>query len=161
MKRCHVMVFIALLALVVTPGLAQPAPPGPPPPPDRPAPPGAPGPCLGNLHFIIRALDLSSEQADQIDQLLKARQEAAMAVREGADAARRALDEQIRATVFDETAIRSLAASAAVFDADRAVADAALLRDIRALLTEEQLAKFAELLAPPSPPSHPSEGTKR
>ena len=45
------------------------------------------------------------------------------------------------------------AADVAAFHADRAVAGAALLRDIRALLTPMQREKFYRLLSPPPPPT--------
>jgi Spy/CpxP family protein refolding chaperone len=103
------------------------------------------------LEFVLRAIDLTSEQSVQIDPLLKARRDAADAARPAAETAGRALADQVRADTFDEEAIRAKAAAVAAFDADRVVADAALLRDIRAALIPEQLEKFDRLLAPPPP----------
>jgi Spy/CpxP family protein refolding chaperone len=112
-----------------------------------------------HLGFVLRALDLTPEQSDSIDPLMKARRDAAEAARPAVEAARRALADQVRDETFDEAAIRAKAAALASFDADRAVADAALLRDIRAVLTPAQREKLDRLLAEPPPPRHgPDDG---
>ncbi len=153
MNRPRTATFLALLALAIPPVLAQQrrTPGGPPPPPES-----APVP----LEFVLRALDLTPEQRAQIDPLMTARREAAEAARPAADAAARALADQVRADTFDEAAIREKAAAVEPFDADRAVADSALLRDIRAVLAPEQFEKLDRLLAPlPPPPSSDGPAT--
>lgn len=158
MKRPALLILLLALALGSTPLLAQPAPP---PPPGGPGGPPPPGPGPGNLGLVLRALDLNADQAAQVEVILKTRQMTAMEEQEALGTARRELDEQVRAQVFDEAALRSKAAAVAVFEARRVVADAAVLRDVRALLTEEQRAKFEQLLLPPPPPLPPHGGPKR
>ena len=113
------------------------------------------GPGPGPVEFALRAIDLTDAQKAQIDTLMKARHAAAEANRDAAMEAHRAPAEQVQATTFDEAAIRGKAAAAAVFEADRVVADAALLRDVRAVLTDAQRVKFNALLQPPTPPGPP------
>jgi Spy/CpxP family protein refolding chaperone len=113
-----------------------------------------------HLKFVVRSLDLTEAQSARIGSLMKARRDAAESSRPSAEAARRALAEQVQAETFDEAAIRSKAAAIEPFESDRAVADAALLRDVRASLTSEQRATFDRLMAlspPPPPPPLPEE----
>jgi len=100
-----------------------------------------------HLGLALRALEFTPEQSAQIDPLLRAHRDAAEAARSATEAARRALADQVGADAFDEAAIRAKAAAVATFDADRAVADAALLRDVRALLTAEQREELDRQLA--------------
>lgn len=144
MKRQLAVTALALMVLAIVPVAAQQ---GPPPP----------GPM--HLDFVLRAIDLTPDQRAQIHPLTRARHEAAEAARPAAEAAGRALADQVQAGTFDETAIRAKAAAMAVFDADRVVADAALLRDVRALLTPEQRVKFDLLMGTPPPP--PSSALKK
>jgi Spy/CpxP family protein refolding chaperone len=113
-----------------------------------------------HLGFVLRALDLTPEQSARIDPLMKARRDAAEAARPAVEAAGRALADQVRDETFDEAALRAKAAALASFEADRAVADAALLRDIRAVLTPAQREEFDGLLLElPPPPGHgPGDG---
>jgi len=151
MKQRMALIAITLMVLTIVPVSAQQgAPPAGPPPP-----PGA-GPMP--LEFVLRAIDLMPAQRAQIDPFMRARHEAADAVRPALEAAGRALMDQVQAGTFDEEAIRAKAAAVAAFDADRVVADAALLREIRALLTPAQREKFDRLLGPPPPPLPPSGG---
>ena len=105
-----------------------------------------------HLEFVLEAIDLTPQQEAQLGPRLRARQEAGQSARAAAEAARRALGDQIHAARFDEAAIRAKAAAVAAFESDRAVADAALLRDVRAVLTSGQRAKFDRLMEPPPPP---------
>jgi len=114
---------------------------------------GAPPPGPMPLEFVLRAIDLTPPQHAQIEPLMRARHEAAEAAHPAAEAAGRALSDQVQAGMFDEEAIRGLAAEVAAFDADRVVADAALLRDIRALLAPAQREKLERLLLPPPIPT--------
>jgi Spy/CpxP family protein refolding chaperone len=152
MKQRLALMSVLLMLLAIVPASAQQGP-----PPGGPPPPQGAGPVP--LEFVLRAIDLTPAQRAQIEPLMRARHEAADAARPAAEAAGRALAEQVQDGTFDEEAIRAAAAEVAAFEADRAVADAALLRDIRALLTPAQREKFDRLLGPPPPPaSQPSGG---
>ncbi len=143
-RRTAFPLTILTVALAFAPLLAQSAPPPPQGPP--------PGRDAMQLDLILRALDLTADEKTSIDALLRARRAAADAARPSADAARRDLTDQIRAETFDESAIRAKAAAVAILEADGFVADAGLLRDIRAVLTDDQRQKFDRLLEPPPPP---------
>jgi Spy/CpxP family protein refolding chaperone len=127
-----------LLGLVPALALAQPA--GPPPPP--------PGPGLA-LEPILDRLNLTSQEQTAVDSLLEAHHQAAEAHREQMMAARKALHQRTVAEVLDEAAIRQAAAAVAALEADCAVADATLLRDIRAVLTAEHRAELNRLIERP------------
>jgi len=146
MKRHVAVTALALMVLALAPVAAQQ---GPPPPGALP------------LDFVLRAIDLTAEQRAQVDPLMRARHETADAARPALEAAGRALMDQVQAGTFDEAAIRAKAADVAAFDADRVVADAALLHDLRALLTPAQREKFDRLLGPPPPPPPFSGGPAR
>ena len=137
MKRPRAATLAALLALAISPAVAQPGP--------HEGPPPEPGPR--HLALVLSAVDLSPEQEARIDALMKERHDGAASNREAADAARRALGDQIRSETFDEAAIRAKAAAVAPFAADRAVAEASLLRDVRQVLTTEQRETFDRILA--------------
>ncbi len=147
MKQRMAWIAVALMMmLAMGPVCAQQGapPPGPPPPPGS-------GPVP--LGFVLRAIDLSPTQQAQIEPLMRARHDAADAAHPAAEAARRALADRVQAGTFDEEAIRAAAAAVAALDADRVVADAVLLRDLRALLTPAQREKLDRLLLPPPIPA--------
>ena len=101
---------------------------------------------------VLQHLDLEDSQQAAVATLLETRHAAMDATRDQAHAAHQALRIAVTSETFDETAIRAAAALVAALDANRAVADAALLRDVRALLTDEQKAALAaELAHPPVP----------
>jgi Spy/CpxP family protein refolding chaperone len=106
-----------------------------------------------HLAFALKGLELTPEQSARIEPLLKARHDEGEAGRSAVEAARHLLGDQIRADVFDDGAIRAKAAAVAALEADRAVADAALLRDVRAVLTPGQRDDFDQRLQPPPPPA--------
>lgn len=139
MTRLPAAVFAPLLMLAAVPALAQEGPP-----------PGGPGPR--HLAMALRSVDLSSRQDARIRSLLEARHDAAKADRRAAEDARRALGDRVCAEKFDEAAIRAAAAALASFEADRAVADAALLREIRAELAPGQRETFDKMMSPPPRP---------
>jgi len=149
MKRPRAATLAALFALAISPVLAQPGPPDGPPP--------EPGPR--HLALALRAVDLSFEQEARIEALMTARHEVAASIREAADKARRALGDQVRSETFDEAAIRAKAAALAPFAADRAVAEALLLRDVRQVLTADQRATFDRVLARPPMERRPGSGS--
>ena len=146
MKQRTALMSVLLMLLAIVPVWAQQGPPPAGPPPLQ----GA-GPMP--LEFVLRAIDLTPAQRAQIEPLMRARHEAADAARPAAEAAGHALAEQVQAATFDEDTIRAAAADVAAFDADRVVADAALLRDIRASLTPAQREKLDRLLEPPPIPT--------
>jgi Spy/CpxP family protein refolding chaperone len=143
MKPRFALTIPALLLILAALPLAAQSPPSRPPGP--PPPPGG-GPA--HLELALRAIDLTPAQKDQVDSLLEARHDAAEADRPASEAAFRSLMDQVQAERFDEKAIRAAAAAAADAAGDRAVADAALLRDVRALLTPAQREKFDKLIVP-------------
>ena len=114
---------------------------------------GPPPPGPVPVEFVLRAIDLTPAQRAQIEPLMRARHEAAEAAHPSAEAAGRALAEQVQAATFGEEAIRAAAADVAAFDADRLVADAALLRDIGVLIAPGQREKLDRLLMPPPIPA--------
>jgi Spy/CpxP family protein refolding chaperone len=136
MKRPRAATLAALFALAISPILAQPGSPDGPPP--------EPGPR--HLAVALHEVDLSYEQEARIEALMTARHDGAASNRQAADAARRALGDQVRSDTFDEAAIRAKAAALAPFAADRAVAEALLLRDVRRVLTADQRKTFDRVL---------------
>lgn len=140
MKQRLALMSLLVMLFAIVPVWAQQ---GPPPPGSGPMP----------LEFVLRAIDLTSAQHAQIEPLMRARHEAAEAAHALAEAALRALADQVQAGTFDEEAIRAAAADLAAVDADRVVADAAMLRDIRALLAPAQREKLNRLLLPPPIPT--------
>jgi len=137
MKQRTALMSLLVMLFAIVPVLAQQGP-----PPSGPMP----------LEFVLRAIDLTPAQRAQLEPLMRARHDAAEAARPAAEAAGHALADQVQAGAFDEEAIRAAAAAVAALDADRLVAEAALLRDIRALLAPGQREKFDRLLGPPPNP---------
>lgn len=150
--RTRTLSLILLAALAALPALAQMPPPG---GPGGHGGSGGPGMHGGPppIEMLLRTLDLTTEQQAQVDTIMEARHAAGDAARPAMQAAHKALADQVRATPFDEAAIRTKAAAVAALDADRIVADAAVLRDVRAILTDAQRAKLDKLLEAPAPPS--------
>ena len=108
--------------------------------------PGHPGSPEGApLQRMLDGLDLTREQADALKQPLQAHHEAMEANFDRMRGARTALEGAIRADTFDEAAIRRAAQSVAGVEADMAVSRAAILRDIRKVLTPEQLEKLGAM----------------
>jgi Spy/CpxP family protein refolding chaperone len=139
MMRRIVPTVLALLSVSSLVPCQQGLPPGPPPPE---------GPGPQRLEMALDAIDLTAQQEVLLDPVLEARHAKADSARPAAEAARRALGDQIRSASFDDAAIRARAAAVAGFEADRAVADAALLRDVRAVLTSAQRVRFDRLMEP-------------
>ena len=95
----------------------------------------------------LRQLDLTNEQQRAIRGAVQQHRESGQALRQQLDAARRALRDEVRSGVADETAIRARAAELAPLAADAAVRRAALQAEIQALLTDEQRARLEEIRA--------------
>jgi Spy/CpxP family protein refolding chaperone len=136
------MIAIALtLALAPALALAQPRPGGPPP--------GDSG--FGPLHHVLGQLNLTAEQRASIDTIVDTHRQSAAAGREQTMTARQALAESVRAEVFDEGRIRQAAAAVAAADAERAVATAKALQEVRAVLTPDQQKQLQQALSQPRP----------
>jgi protein CpxP len=105
---------------------------------------GIPGVYSGK---VLDRLGVTVEQKAQIREVLvKYRPESEPAVRQLV-AERRALRKMIQGGAADEGAIRSQAAKVAALEADLAVMRARASKEVRALLTAEQLARLGELQA--------------
>jgi Spy/CpxP family protein refolding chaperone len=132
------MIAIALMALVAIPAVTMAAPRG------HGHGHGKPGPGE-MMRMLADRLDMSEEQRTQLEGLHQQHREAMQAQREQLREAQRQLADQMHAETFDEGAIRNAAATVAALKADLAVAKAALHREVRALLTPEQLEQFREI----------------
>lgn len=106
--------------------------------------PGEPGEFLDHL---TRRLDLTDDQRATLAGLFASHREVRMTEREQLQAARDTLDEQVHADVFDEGAIRAAAAELAALGAERAVARARLLQEVRGVLTPDQMEQFQEMMS--------------
>lgn len=105
---------------------------------------GLPGMYSG---MLLDRVGVTGEQKAQIREVLgKYRPETEPAVRQLV-AERRALRKLIQGGAADEAAVRGQAAKVASLESDLAVTRARIAKDVRALLTAEQLAKLAELQA--------------
>lgn len=135
---------LVALALLATPAMAQ-----------RGRGPGGPGGPGGGMHGLMRALDLTETQRDQVhavadryhDEIFEPR-------REALDAARHALVQAIHDTSGGEAGVREAAQALATLEADMAVQRHAMWTEIEVFLTEEQRAKAQEILAE-GPPERP------
>lgn len=117
---------------------------GPPPPPHG---------LMPQIERALSSLDLTGAQKETIEQKFQARRSAMEARHDQAMQAHMALRSAIIAEPFDEGSIRNAAAAVGSLLADLSVADAALLRDIRAELSEDQRDRLNEILSrPPLPP---------
>ncbi len=115
----------------------------------QPHPRGVPrhGPGGGfGLENTLATLGLTADQQAAVDKILSAHRESAETDRESFMKAETALHAQVSADTFDEQAIRQAAAGVASLEADRAVAEARLLNEVRAVLTPEQRAKLQEAM---------------
>ena len=112
-----------------------------------------PGPGY-RLQEALATLDLTSSQQSTIEGILAERRDSAIAGMKGHMAAEMALRQQIESATFDERAIREAAAAVGAMQADRAVAEAAMLRDVRAVLTADQRSKLQEAMSRPEAGPH-------
>lgn len=118
----------------------------------------------GGMHQLLETLEtlsLTAEQQAVIDKIFATHRDAAQS--RGGDfmAAQKALADQIHAEPLDEAAIRQAAATIAGFEADRAVAEATILSQVRAQLTPAQRTQLQQELTtntammPPGGPMMP------
>ena len=98
--------------------------------------PGGPGMGAG---MLLRGLDLTEAQRQQIRQLTEQHREATRTIAERLQAARAARQEAMTATPTNEAQIRAAVQQEADVEADLAVQQARLMADVRAVLTPEQL----------------------
>ena len=105
------------------------------------------GPGGRGMHAerLFERLDLTPDQQEQVRGILSQHRETMRDQMHQLRAARAALDEQIHAGEFDETAIRQKADAVSAIDVELAVARGALLSELRQVLTPDQLAEFEEL----------------
>lgn len=98
-----------------------------------------------HMEWVFERLDLTPEQETAVKELFDKHHEAMWDERDQMRAARRALHDQIQAEEFDEVAIREAAAVLAALEADRAVERARLHRQLRGILTPDQLEELQEM----------------
>jgi len=113
--------------------------------------PGGPGGFIGRggpggpmAGMILRDLDLTDAQEEQVRSILEARRAADAPLMERAGAARQALQTAVQTRPVDEAAIRARAAELAVVEADLAVSQARLQAELFELLTPEQQTQVNE-----------------
>jgi Spy/CpxP family protein refolding chaperone len=133
-RNAPALVLTLLLGLAPTLGLAEHGdyPPGPP-DPER------------MLNHLTEQLDLSDQQRKDLAGVFAAHKEAVRADGDKMKAAWEALETQIHADAFDESAIRQASAGVAALQANRAVERGKLFQAIRGILTPDQLQKFQEM----------------
>ena len=97
------------------------------------------------LQHMATELDLTDEQLDQAHQILDQHKAENESSRESVRSAHDVLADLMHAEIFDETAIRAAAEELAAAQTEMIVAHAMVMRDLRDLLTPEQLDQFEEM----------------
>ena len=109
--------------------------------------PGGPGgPGILNPR-ILHQLDVTDAQREQIRTLVEANREANQALHEQLRANHEAVRAASLTTTFDEGQVRALIAAGEAIRTDLALSEARLTSQVYALLTPEQRAELAEILA--------------
>ena len=100
-------------------------------------------------HFkkMAKELQLTDQQRQQVKEIFAKNKPQAEPLMKQMHAERRALRSLIQADTIDEAAIRAQSAKLAAVEADMAVQHARVAKEIRAILTPEQIAKQKELQA--------------
>ena len=100
-------------------------------------------------HFkkMAKELQLTDQQKQQLKEIFAKNRPQAEPLMKQMQAERRALRALIQADTIDEAAIRAQSAKVAAVEADMAVHHARVAKEIRAILTPEQIAKEKELQA--------------
>ena len=101
--------------------------------------PGGVGPERMEAGVMLRGLDLSEAQQQQIRQLREQHREQTRPIVERLREARQAREAAMTATPFNEGQIRAAMQQLAVVESDLAVQQARLQADVRAILTPEQV----------------------
>jgi protein CpxP len=108
-------------------------------------------PSAGNHenHFkkMAKELQLTQQQKQQVKEIFAKNRPQAEPLMKQMHAERRALRSLVQADTIDEAAIRAQSAKIAAVEADLAVQHAHVAKEIRAILTPEQIAKQNELQA--------------
>jgi Spy/CpxP family protein refolding chaperone len=107
---------------------------------------GAPARFLGPLFPILRRLQLTPDQREQVRQILQGHRPDFQILLQRAMKARRALFGAVYLDPFDEGIIRNLSADVAAVQADEAVLRATIRTQIFDVLTPEQQARAIEAL---------------
>lgn len=108
--------------------------------------PGGPGGAFGPLHVeLLRGLDLSETQREQVRTIMTSHRDEAQALQQRQQAAMRALQEATEGT--DEAAIRQQGEAVGTVIADAAVLRSKVRAEVWAVLTPEQQAKAEQLRA--------------
>jgi protein CpxP len=97
------------------------------------------------LQHMATELELTDQQLDQAHQIFNQHKGENEAARESMRAAHDALADLMHAEVFDETAIRAAAEDVAAAQTEMIISHAMVMRDLRDLLTPEQLDRFQEM----------------
>jgi protein CpxP len=106
-----------------------------------------PPPAGGHFKKMAKELQLTAQQKQQIKEIFARNRPQNDPLMKQMHTERRALRTLIQADAIDETAIRAQSAKIAVVEADLAVQRARIAREVRAILTPEQIAKEKELQA--------------
>jgi Spy/CpxP family protein refolding chaperone len=119
------------------------------PPPMGPGgPPMGPGPggAGGIIGVIMQRLDLTDDQHDKIETILDTSRDKVEKAQKAVGTARKALDDAVAGDA-NEAAIRSAATALGAAIGDEAVLRAATMKEIKAVLTAEQLKTLEEIQA--------------
>jgi protein CpxP len=149
-KRLGLGIGAGLLALGVSAGVyasAQNTNGGPRPFSGRMGPGGPGGPGRGGPMMLLRGLDLTDTQRDQVKSITQSHADERKALADRARTAHQALQAAITAESVDEALIRQRSADVAAVEADMAVAEARTHAEVWQILTSEQKAKAKELQA--------------
>ena len=113
---------------------------------------------MHQLQDVLGTLSLTSDQQAAIDKIFSAHRDAGQAGSADFMTAKKALADQVHAETLDETAIRLAAANVAALEADRAVAEATMLSQVRAQLSpaqrvqlQQELSNNSEVMQPMGP----------
>ena len=94
---------------------------------------------------LAKALDLSKEQKEQVTAIFRKHRDEIAPLRKEMVSGRRELRDLIQSDKLDEAALREQVKKIAVTDGDLAVRRARMSREMRAVLTPEQIRKFRAL----------------
>lgn len=109
--------------------------------------PGGPMGALGPLGPMMRQLDLSDAQQQQLRAVVESHRDEMRAVAERNRPAHEALQHAVTSETFDEGTIRARSADVAAGDADMAVLQARIYSEAVQVLTPDQLTQLKKLQA--------------
>jgi periplasmic protein CpxP/Spy len=105
------------------------------------------GPGFGGPGLMLRGLDLTEAQREQVQQLSQQNREQLRGLMDRMRAAQEARRQAVETVPFNESEVRAAMETLAAIEADLAVAQARLQNDIHALLTPEQQQRLQQLRA--------------